>query len=88
MKEAAKKSRIYFVTLSSGENNVFYAHKDITEAHIKKAYRVICEDEVVDIAEVGQDALQYYHIDGRVYCDTEAKKEKLFSKLREEATRR
>ena len=65
------ETKIFFISDTNGETTIVYC-LTLTEDEIKKMYEH-CGIKIVDIAEIRQDDIQYYCIDGRVWWDTPEK---------------
>ncbi len=72
------ESKIYFISDKNGENTLLYC-LSLTEDEVRRFCKR-CGVEVVDIAEIKQEEIQYYCVDGRVWCDT-PEKESVLRKL-------
>ena len=65
------EAKIFFISDTNGETTIVYC-LTLTEDEIKKMCEH-CGIKIVDIAEIRQDDIQYYCIDGRVWWDTPEK---------------
>lgn len=64
-------TKIFFISSTDGEITIFYCIS-LTAEEIEK-FCNYCGVEVVDIGEIKQEEIQYYCVDGRVWCDTPEK---------------
>lgn len=64
-------TKIFFISSTDGEITIFYCIS-LTAEEIEK-FCNHCGVEVVDIGEIKQEEIQYYCVDGRVWCDTPEK---------------
>ena len=74
--------RNVFISFEMGDNVLIYAHDELSNETLKRLGEKNVGN-VLDICDIADDMIQYYHIDGRCWYDTKERANRVLKYMKE-----